>query len=106
MELINSEIVISSLLTVGFESVDSLLYTNALGKLFTDNRDLKLFEFADSELSDTFKRRVSCSGGVFRLKEDINEPRLHTNEKLIKYFEMLDFSHVINKDEKILINRK
>ena len=43
MEKINTEILVSSLFKIGFDKVDSLLYTNTLGKLSIDNQKSQLF---------------------------------------------------------------
>ena len=39
---INSEMLVSSLFVLGFDSVDSMLFTYTLGKLSLDNQKLKL----------------------------------------------------------------
>ena len=51
MEKIDSEIIISSLFLMGFNQVDSLLYTYTLGKITTDNIFEETFEFKDKETS-------------------------------------------------------
>lgn len=53
MEKINTEILISSLISIGFDKVDSILYTYTLAKLTTDNYRLKTFCFEEKEFSQT-----------------------------------------------------
>ena len=42
---INSEMLVSSLFVLGFDSIDCMLFTYTLGKLSLDNKKLKLFSF-------------------------------------------------------------
>lgn len=58
MEKINTEILISSLISIGFDKVDSLLYTYTLAKLTTDNYRLKTFCFEEKEFSQTFNKYI------------------------------------------------
>lgn len=112
MEKINTEILISSLISIGFDKVDSLLYTYTLAKLTTDNYRLKTFCFEEKEFSQTFNKYIEYSNMSFKLKNDYTldtnvSPRkeqiwpikkeLHTNEKLIEYLNILDFSEIISK---------
>jgi hypothetical protein len=113
MELICTEEIISSLLIIGFESVDSLLYTYTLGEL-TINREAKHnFKYVDAGLSDEFSRYISYDGMKFQLKdglelgtevkvEGLDRPlplirRLRANKELVKYLNDLDFSEIISK---------
>ena len=112
MEKLNTEILVSSLFIIGFDKVDAALYTYTLGKLSIDNRKLNLFEFQDSETSETFNKYVDYNGITFKLKEryslDTNtsnkkeysfplKNRLHQNRKLIEYLNDLDFSEIMLK---------
>ena len=69
MEKINTEILVSSLFTIGFDKVDPLLYTYTLGQLSIDNQKLQLFEFEDSETSQKFNDYVNYDGIIFKLKD-------------------------------------
>lgn len=90
-EIINTEILISSLLTIGFERVDSILFVYVLGTLPPDK-----FDFKDEELSPKFNRYIQFNGTSYILKDEIvpnnNSFRplskiLNTNEELIEYLE-------------------
>ena len=66
---INSEMLVSSLFVLGFDSVDSMLFTYTLGKLSLDNQKLKLFNFKDDPITSTFNKQVEYDGITFKLKE-------------------------------------
>ena len=112
MEKINTEILVSSLFTIGFDKVDALLYTYTLGQLSIDNNKLQLFEFEESEISQKFNEYVDYNGIIFKLKDDITldtnvsptenhtwplGKALHTNKKLVEYLSELDFRKIIIK---------
>ena len=117
MEKINTEILVSSLFTIGFDKVDPLLYTYTLGQLSIDNQKLQLFEFEDSETSQKFNDYVNYDGIIFKLKDGVTletnvshiENRvwplgkaLHTNKKLIEYLSNLDFINIVQKKAKMV----
>ena len=119
MEKINTEIIISSLFMVGFDKVDSILYTYILGKLMEDNVDLKEYEFKESIPSSNFNKYVDYDGNIFKLKnglslnsminltylKDMELPlykELLTNKKLIKYLNDLDYREIILKKINLL----
>ena len=110
MEKINTEILVSSLFIIGFDKIDSLLFTYTLGQLSIDNHKLQLFEFEDSQTSQKFNENVDYDGVVFKLKDGITlktnvshvsdykwplEKALHSNRKLIEYLSNLDFKKII-----------
>ena len=112
MEKINTEILVSSLFTIGFDKVDALLYTYTLGQISIDNQKLQLFEFEDSETGEKFNEYVDYDGFIFKLKDGItldtmvsynNETfyplrkMLNTNKKLIEHLSQLDFSEIVLK---------
>ncbi len=116
MEKINTEILVSSLLKIGFDKVDSLLFTNTLAKLSIDNQKSQLFDFVDSETSPLFNEFVNYDGIEFKLKDGITldtnvspikdhvfplGKALHTNEHLIDYLERLDFNDIKSKTKKL-----
>ena len=109
---INSEMLVSSLFVLGFDSIDGMLFTYTLGKLSLDNQKLKLFNFKDDTITSTFNKYVEYDGITFKLKEgyslDTNvfpiEGRnfplryaLQTNKKLLEYLESVDFREIISK---------
>ena len=112
MEKLNTEILINSLFIIGFDKVDSVLFTYTLGKLSIDNCKERLFEFEDEETTKVFNKYIDYDGIVFKLKEgytlDTNvsskegyvfplKNLLHKNRKLIEYLNNLDFSEIILK---------
>ena len=112
MEKINIEILVSSLLNVGFDKVDAALFTYTLGKLAINNRKMQLFEFSDFETNQIFNKYIDYDGIVFRFKDGINletmssyngekfyplKILLNSSKKLIKYLSQLDFSEIVLK---------
>lgn len=115
MEKINTEILVSSLFSIGFDKVDAALFTYTLGQLSIDNKQLQLFEFEDSETHQIFDKYVDYDGIVFKLKDGIAldtmvsyndetfyplRKMLNTNKKLIEYLSQLDFSGIVLKKAK------
>ena len=97
---------------MGFNQVDSLLYTYTLGKIATDNTFLEMFEFKDKETSQIFNKYIEYDGIKFKLREgyDLNtivnlKPNqnielplykvLNTNKNLIEYLKKLDYKEII-----------
>ncbi|MBR3660628.1 MAG: hypothetical protein IKN63_01845 [Bacilli bacterium] len=115
MGKINSEIIISSLLAIGFDQVDSLLFTYTLEKMTTANTQLKLFEFKDEKTSQIFNKYIEYDGSKFKFREgyDLNTIVLYRNIELplykvlningilnnvlIEYLKTLDFKEIIIK---------
>ena len=111
MEIINTEILVSSLFNAGFDKVDPALFVFILAKLSMDDRR-GLFKFDDNETSLTFNKYVDYDGVVFKLKDgfqiDTNVSHveghvlllgkaLFTNRYLIKYLNNLDFTEIVVK---------
>lgn len=121
MEKINPENLITALILTGFEKVDSILMTFTLGHLTKDNDLLKEFEFKGEKMSRTFNDFIIFENGSYRIKEgfDLNtnissdkekecplKNILHTNNKLLNYIGILDFTSIISKKiESIGYNR-
>ena len=116
MEKINTEVLVSSLFSIGFDKVDTVLFTYTIGQLSIDNQQLQLFDFEDSETHQMFNKYVDCDGIAFKLKGEItldtmvsyNNERfyplkkmLNTNKKLIEYLSQLDFSEIVLKKAKL-----
>ena len=116
MEKINTEVLVSSLFSIGFDKVDTVLFTYTLGQLSIDNQQLQLFDFEDSETNQMFNKYVDYDGIAFKLKGEItldtmvsyNNERfyplkkmLNTNKKLIEYLSQLDFSEIVLKKAKL-----
>lgn len=115
---INSEMLVSSLFVLGFDSIDGMLFTYTLGKLSLDNQKLKLFNFKDDPITSTFNKYVEYDGITFKLKEgyslDTNvspiEGRnfplryaLQTNKKLLEYLQNVDFKEIVSKKYLLLV---
>lgn len=112
MEKISTEAIVSSLFVLGFDKVDSLLYTYLLGKLTIDNHRLSLFEFEEKPFSELFIKYVDYDNSVFKIKdgytldtnvspiEDYNwtlRDLFSRNCELIEYLNNLDFSEIVAK---------
>lgn len=112
MEKINTESIISSLFILGFDKVDSILYTYLLGKLTIDNQKLDIFYFEEESFSELFTRYVDYTNSVFKIKEgytldtDISPVKKYNytlrslfsrNTKLIDYLSNIDLSEIIVK---------
>ena len=112
MEKVNMEMVISSLLIMGFDKVDSILAIFTVGQLSIDNHKTGLFSFENEEFSKTFDEYIECVNSVYKFKDgydlDSNvsfdndkywplKNRLHTNEKLLAYLSSLDFTTIIQR---------
>lgn len=114
MKEINTETIIIMLLLLGFDRVDSILYTLVLGKLIIDNQTTKMFNVEDSKISEIFLDYVKYENGVFKLKNELtfvidqdsdnysNYPVslrrfLAYNQKLVTYLNQLDFKDLIIK---------
>lgn len=112
MENINTEAIISSLFVLGFDKVDSILYTYLLGKLTIDNQKLNIFYFKEESFSELFTRYVDYNNSVFKIKDgytldtDISPIKKYNytlrslfsrNPKLIDYLSNIDLSEIIVK---------
>lgn len=112
MKIINTEALVSSLFVIGFDRIDSILYTYTLGALTIDNQKTNMFQFENKELSSTFNKYVDSSSWGFKLKEgytlDTNISTIkdynwtlrdlfNKNKDLIEYLRNFDFSKIITK---------
>lgn len=108
MEKINTEILVSSLFKLGFDKVDSILFTYTLAKITKDG----VFFFEEQDTSIAFKKYVNFYDGFIRLKDgyslDTNiSPNdsipitigqsLFGNKYLFDYLSILDFTDIILK---------
>ena len=67
---INSEMLVSSLFVLGFDSIDGMLFTYTLGKLSLDNQKLKLFNVFLSKSSSLLPALFYKNGrSLFSYKE-------------------------------------
>lgn len=121
MEKINSEILISSLFILGFDKVDTIIYTLLLEKILEDNYHNHMFVFEEKGFTKSFNSLINYDGTVFSLKNGINidtsvigtktEPlsvreALHTNEKLLVYLNNIDFGEIVIKKVNIIGYKK
>lgn len=114
MEKINSEILISTLFLIGFDRVDTLLFSYTLGKLSVDNIEGKYFIFEEKEFSRTFNQYFNFNGCFYSLKDNYslntNVPLvpsscktlplkriINTNKKLLEYLTTIDFTTIVYK---------
>ena len=109
MEKINTEILVSSLFTIGFDKVDAVLFTYTLGQLSIDNQQLQLFEFEDSEIHQMFNKYVDYDGIVVKyLPKDFNKIKhafiISIHKSQGSEFEMVIIP--ISKDYRRMLYRK
>ena len=108
--VISTETVIASLLVMGFDKVDNLLFTLTLGKLTSDEKFNKEFEFKDEVLSPIFNDFVINDGYAYHLKDgytldtDVSglpgskwllKNSLRSNWRLLEYLNKMDFKDII-----------
>ena len=111
MEKINTEILVSALFNLGFESVDPVLFTYTLGKLSLMDKE-RQFVFEEREPGIGFKEYVDCSGISMKIKDGYTlDTNISPNDKiiipvrktlfgsriLIEYLSDFDFSEIIEK---------
>lgn len=115
-KIISSEDLISSLLVLGFERVDPLLYSLVLGNIYFEQKEK--FRFEEKEYSVQFKQFVECDEVFYKLKDGLFmdtdtgllENKIITIEKflsagnreLINYLKKMDFKDVILRKKEIL----
>lgn len=112
MEVINTEKIVSSLLGIGFEQVDGILFTIVLGKIILEQRNNFKFESSDNEYSNFFNTYIEQKDSTYRIKNkynyysnvSIDEHYLslqcalkYQSGKLTEYLESLDFKDIIVK---------
>lgn len=115
MEKINTEILVSTLFNLGFDSVDPVLFTYTLGKLSLVDKE-RQFVFEDHELGIGFKKYVDCSGITMKIKDGYTlDTNVSPNDKmvipvrktlfgsrtLLEYLSNFDFSEIIWKKAKV-----
>ncbi len=112
MEKINTEILLSSLMEMGFDKVDTYLYNYTLNQVLSDNSESQSFQFEDSGISRYFNEYIDCDGEMIQLKEGLSldtmisddgkefyplRSKLSTNQNLMEYLSNLDFRQIIVK---------
>ncbi len=83
---ITTEDLVSSLLSIGYDKVDSLLFAKAKGIITTG----KIFKFADYSISKLFNNLIVFDGNSFKLTEGLSSNPsvnliLNRNEELTNY---------------------
>ena len=102
MENINLEIIVSSLLHMGYDYVDNLLLINTLGYICSHDKDHN-FIFKDCYYSNGFYKNIIYDGTIFKLNDNIDKDNiLNINNKLIDFLNEADFRIIIIK--KIIIS--
>lgn len=111
METINTENLVTSLFILGFDQVDSMLFTYTLGKLSSDDKRSRQFEFVDNETSKMFDEYVDFNGHIFKLKDGytldtkirVNNCCVRlidifdTNRELTRHLRNVDFTEIVKK---------
>ena len=111
MEKISTEILVSTLFNLGFDSVDPVLFTYTLGKLSLMDKE-RQFVFEEREPGIGFKEYVDCSGISMKIKDGYTlDTNVSPNDKmvipvrktlfgsrtLLEYLSNFDFSEIIEK---------
>ena len=114
MEKINTEILVSTLFNLGFDSVDPVLFTYTLGKLSLIDKE-RQFVFEEREPGIGFKEYVDCSGITMKIKDGYTlDTNVSPNDKMVipvrktlfgsrtlqEYLSNFDFSEIIWKKAK------
>lgn len=112
MEFINTEKIVSSLLGIGFEQVDGILFTIVLEKIILEQRNSFNFDSSDNNYSNFFNTYIEQKDSIYRIKNEYNySSNVSTDEhyislqsslkyqcdKLTKYLESLDFKDIVIK---------
>lgn len=108
MNIISTEMLVSTLFKLGFDKVDPVLFTFTLGKISKDG----FFSFEEQDTSRAFQEYVDFSDGLIKLKDgyllDTNissndsipitiGQSLFGNKYLFGYLSTLDFTDIILK---------
>ena len=108
MNIISTEMLVSTLFKLGFDKVDPVLFTFTLGKISKDG----FFSFEEQDTSRAFQEYVDFSDGLIKLKDgyllDTNissndsipitiGQSLFGNKYLFNYLSTLDFTDIILK---------
>ena len=116
MEKISFEMLVSALFSLGFDKVDSVLFTYTLGKISLEDKEHQ-FVYEEQNTSIGFSKYVDCSGGTMRLRDgytlDTNvspsesvvipvRKTLFRSKNLISFLESLDFSEIVAKKAEAL----
>ena len=115
MEKITTEELVIALLKLGFDKIDSCLYTYTEEKIAQD----KVFSLKDQKISKVIEVYMEYNDFGFSLKEEYTlktnispvdnyniplERILHTNPRLLKYLEEIDFKVILLNKIKDLSN--
>ena len=102
---INTEDLVSSLLFIGFDKVDSVLFSYTLRKISTQST----FQFEDHMLTKSFNNYIEFDGISFKLKEGLSLDKskkdynpsfrmaLIRKQELTNYLKTIDFSEIIER---------
>lgn len=113
MEIINKEVLLSSLFAIGFNIVDEILYFSILDRIYQQSLVERTFVFDsdNNSLSDSFKEYVTILPNSYKINEGklivevlpgkyglvAVSDVLKVNEKLIEYLRGLDFDELFKR---------
>lgn len=115
MEKINNESIISTLFILGFDRVDTILYSNILNEIIRN----KNFKMVCTEETNIFKKFIDYNGIRYKIKDDYNinsevinmngkkytlKEILPVNKELEKFLKTLNYEEIIKRKISILGN--
>lgn len=102
--VVSTEMLVSCIMGMGFDTVDPMLYGFVLGKIQEKDYDFPLyvdtlpwFEIVDRPYSDAFKSLVNYSGNVFKLKPGITTNMMYEYYRPKAEEECYELAGFVNK---------
>lgn len=109
MDVINTELIVMSLLGIGFDKVDNMLLALVTGKIILDCKNTG-FKFEDTKPSSLFLENIKYDGTCFKIKENIfafknfskeyskehlNVRLRNQNRKLTEYLKSINYTDIV-----------
>ena len=105
MEVINEEIFITSLISLGFDKIDNLFFNLTLNRLFMNEENMKKFIYKIEKPSEIFYKYIDYDGLTYKLKDDYADIKalndIKISNTLIDALSKLDYETIILRKLKI-----